>query len=63
MKGSHRQHRPPDRPGTVTAGKPREQVIAVIREAVTLHVEELKRQGIAVPKPTCEGEFVEIEAA
>jgi len=38
-------------------------VIGLIREAIALHIDGLKREGLPVPKPTSEGEFVDVEAA
>jgi len=53
----------PDLPGCVAVGETREEVVGLIREALTLHIEELRREGLPVPKPTSEGEFVDVEAA
>ena len=53
----------PDVPGCVAVGETREEALDLIREAIALHLEELKRQGLPVPRPTSEGDFVEIEAA
>lgn len=53
----------PDLPGCVAVGETREEVVALIREAVTLHIAELRREGLPVPRPSSEGEFVDVEAA
>jgi len=53
----------PDLPGCVAVGESRDEAIDLIREAIALHIEGLKRQGLPVPKPTSEGEFVEVEDA
>ncbi len=53
----------PDLPGCVAVGESRDEAIDLIREAIALHIEGLKREGLPVPKPTSEGEFVEVEAA
>ena len=53
----------PDQPGCVAVGETREEVVRLIREAIGLHIEGLRRDGLPVPRPTSEGEFVEIEAA
>jgi predicted RNase H-like HicB family nuclease len=53
----------PDLPGCVAVGETRVEVVALIREAIALHIEELRRRGLPVPKPSSEGEFVEVEAA
>jgi predicted RNase H-like HicB family nuclease len=53
----------PDLPGCVAIGETREEVVRLIREAISTHIEELKRDGLPVPRPTSEGEFVDVEAA
>ena len=53
----------PDLPGCVAVGETRDEVVQLIREAIALHIEELKRDGLPVPPPTSEGEFVDVEAA
>jgi len=53
----------PDLPGCVAVGETREEVVRLIREAISLHIEELWREGLPVPRPTSEGEFVDVEAA
>ena len=53
----------PDLPGCVAVGETREEVLDLIREAIALHIAELRRDGLPVPKPSSEGEFVEVEAA
>jgi predicted RNase H-like HicB family nuclease len=53
----------PDLPGCVAVGETREEVVGLIREAMALHIDGLKREGLPVPKPTSEGEFVDVEAA
>lgn len=53
----------PDLPGCVAVAETREDVIVLIREAITLHIESLRRDGLTVPRPCSEGEVVEVEAA
>ena len=53
----------PDLPGCVAAGETRDEAIRLIREAIALHIEGLKREGLPVPKPISEGEFVDVEVA
>ena len=53
----------PDLPGCVAVGETRDEVIGLIREAVALHIDGLRREGLPVPKPSSEGEFVDVEAA
>jgi predicted RNase H-like HicB family nuclease len=53
----------PDLPGCVAVGETREEVVGLIREGISLHIEVLRQEGLPVPRPTSEGEFVEVEAA
>ncbi len=53
----------PDLPGCVAAGETREQVKQLIREAVALHLEDMRRSGQPIPKPTSAPEYVESDAA
>lgn len=53
----------PDLPGCVAVGETREEVLALIREAIELHLEDLKQGGQPIPAPASTGEVVEIEAA
>lgn len=53
----------PDLPGCVAVGASRDEVVSLIREAIQMHIEELRTQGLPVPRPTAEGVFVDVEAA
>jgi len=53
----------PDLPGCVAIGETREEVLCLIREAIELHIDGLRQDGLPVPAPTSEGEFVEVGAA
>jgi predicted RNase H-like HicB family nuclease len=53
----------PDVPGCVAVGETRDEVIGLIREGIALHIDELRREGLPVPRPSSEGEFVDVEAA
>ena len=46
----------PDLPGCVAVGETREDVLQLIREAIEL-------DGLPVPAPSSEGEFVEVGSA
>ena len=52
----------PDLPGCIAAGESREEVAALIHEAIELHIEDLRAQGSAVPQPNSSSELVEIDA-
>jgi predicted RNase H-like HicB family nuclease len=47
----------------VAVGETRDQVVGLIREAIALHIDAPSRDGLPVPKPISEGEFVDVEAA
>lgn len=50
----------PDLPGCVAAGGTRAEVEALIREAITLHLEALRSSGEAVPPPAAYANLVEV---
>lgn len=53
----------PDLPGCIAAGKTKEEALALIREAIELHLEDLKNEGQPIPPPSSTGEIVEVKAA
>ena len=52
----------PDLPGCVAVGETREEVLHLVREAIEFHIDGLKEDGLPVPTPSSEGEFVEVGA-
>ena len=52
----------PDLPGCVATGKTKAQVKKLIREAIELHIESLKRHGEPVPEPTTVADSVTVVA-
>jgi predicted RNase H-like HicB family nuclease len=46
----------PDLPGCVGMGATKEEVLDNIAEAIQLHIEGMKAEGIAIPFPTTEAE-------
>lgn len=53
----------PDLPGCVAVGETREDALRLIREAIEFHIDGLRQDGLPVPTPSSEGEFVEVGAA
>jgi predicted RNase H-like HicB family nuclease len=51
----------PDLPGCVAVAKTRRRVNRLIREAIQLHVEDMRTRGYPIPKPTAASEFVELQ--
>ena len=49
----------PDLPGCVATGGTLEDVQQNIREAVAMHMEGLREDGLPVPAPQTQAEFVE----
>ena len=41
----------PDLPGCVAVGETEEEALRLIREAIALHVEALREQGLPIPQP------------
>lgn len=49
----------PDLPGCVSTGATREECERNMREAIEFHLDGLREEGEAVPKPTTSAAFVE----
>jgi predicted RNase H-like HicB family nuclease len=52
----------PDLPGCVAVAKTRRTVKRLIREAIQLHIQDMRERGYAIPKPTAACEFVELQS-
>jgi len=53
----------PDLPGCVAVAKTRRKVKVLIREAIQLHIEDMRTRGYPIPKPTTAAEIVELQPA
>jgi len=53
----------PDLPGCAAVGETREDAVRLIREAIEFHIDGLKQDGVPVPAPTSDSEFIEVSAA
>jgi predicted RNase H-like HicB family nuclease len=53
----------PDLPGCIAVGETRAEVVQLIREAIDLHIESLRQDGLPVPPPSSESVIVEVTAA
>ncbi len=53
----------PDLPGCIAAGETKGEVLELIKEAIEFHIEGLKEDGKAIPKPYCDFAQVEVKAA
>jgi predicted RNase H-like HicB family nuclease len=45
----------PDLPGCISVGDSREEIESNIQEAILLHIEGIKDDGLEVPKPKSDG--------
>jgi len=52
----------PDLPGCVATGGTLEETEREIREAIEFHLEGLKEDGLPLPTPTSQVEYIEVEA-
>lgn len=52
----------PDLPGCVATGQTVAEVGAQIREAILFHVEGLREDGLPVPEPASQVEYIEVAA-
>lgn len=52
----------PDLPGCVATGATVAEVEAEIRDAIAFHLEGMREDGLAVPSPSSQVEYVEVAA-
>jgi predicted RNase H-like HicB family nuclease len=53
----------PDLPGCIASGESREEVLALIREAIEMHFEGLREDGQPIPEPSSFSAVVDVRAA
>ena len=53
----------PDLPGCVAAAETRAEVVALIKEAIELHLEGMRADGEPIPQPHSEMEYVDVTVA
>jgi predicted RNase H-like HicB family nuclease len=53
----------PDLPGCVAVGDTKDEVMTLIREAIEIHLDALRQDGVSIPQPVSTSEVVEVEAA
>lgn len=49
----------PDLPGCVAAAETKEEVMTLMRQAIALHIEMLRQEGVPVPQPQAWAELVD----
>lgn len=52
----------PDLPGCVATGRTKEEVERLIREAIAMHLEGMVEDGLPIPEPSSQVEYVEVDA-
>ena len=52
----------PDLPGCVAVGETRNEALQLIREAIDLHVDGLRREGVEIPAAVSCVELVHVDA-
>ncbi len=52
----------PDLPGCIATGATVEETERLLREAIELHVEGMREDGLPVPEPSSQVEYVEVNA-
>ena len=52
----------PDLPGCIAVASSRSEVMELIHDAIELHLEDLKDQGLEVPMPHSSPELIEVVA-
>ena len=50
----------PDLPGCVATADTREEVVALIGGAIAFHLEGMKKDGLNIPPPQSEMEYIEV---
>jgi predicted RNase H-like HicB family nuclease len=53
----------PDLPGCVAVAETRNEVLALIKEAIEFHIEGLRDEGIEIPNAHVSSEFVDVQVA
>ena len=52
----------PDLPGCIATGSTVDEAEAEIRQAITLHIEGMREDGLPIPAPMSKVEYVEVAA-
>ncbi len=50
----------PDLPGCVAVGKTKKEALRLIREAIELHIEGMRADGLPIPEPSSSIELVSV---
>lgn len=50
----------PDLPGCVAVGDTRQEVLVLIKEAIAMHLELMREEGLTIPRPHSVSEYVAV---
>lgn len=50
----------PDLPGCVATGNSKEETLQMMREAIAMHLEGLKEDGLPVPPPSSTADYIAV---
>ena len=53
----------PDLPGCVSVGDTKDEALRLIQEAIKLHLESMREEGLQPPEPSSSSEYVEVGVA
>ena len=53
----------PDLPGCIAVAETRQEVTALIKDAIAFHLEDMREHGEPIPLPASESECIEVDAA
>ena len=53
----------PDLPGCVAMGQTKDEALRLIQEAIELHLESMREEGLTPPEPSSSSEYVEVGVA
>jgi predicted RNase H-like HicB family nuclease len=53
----------PDLPGCIAAAETYDAVVALIRETIEFHLQDLLEDGKVIPLPVCSAELIDVKAA
>ena len=50
----------PDLPGCVAVADTKEEVLELIREAIEMHLEAMRKEGVPISEPSSTSEYVQV---
>ncbi len=50
----------PDLPGCVATGNTKEETLQLMREAIAMHIDGLKEDGLPIPPPSTSADYIAV---